>query len=586
MPEFDPPPARSLRPTASASRRGWWLPTLAILILGAYGFRVLGDYNVTWDEALGDFFFGQRYASYWTSFDPVYLDFAADPYGEGYRPDLRASPFRNRPWEHYPVGATLAAAVSNLLSRGLGVLDPFDGFHAANLLLAALLLACFLPFLRRRFGALAAALAAVLLFTAPRVFAHMMANVKDFPLMVVFTLTLIAFLAAYERGCGRGLLAAGVLWGVSLATKANALFLPVIPLGIVGLDLLRHRLPAPWHGQQRRLACFFAAAAALGPLVMLALWPYLWADPIGRFGKNLAFVLLRRTSTRAESMAPVLEALALTTPLLILLLAASGVVAALLRARRGDRAAVMLLVWVPAVLGRYLLPSAVNYDGVRHFLELFPALAALAGLGAAGLITGLVRRLAPQRTARVRPGLLAPLLAALLLLGPVTTLLRAHPFELAYWNRLAGGLGGAQERGLAQAGDYWGTSYRLGLAWLNQRAQAGAFLAVPVIEHAVRLVAPERLRRDITLLALTTPFSPRIAPRARLALDQLARHQPVYVMFVDRRDWRNNLMRFLLQEDRPLVRWDLDGAPVLRIYRYHPPPESRTSSPAAGADTP
>jgi hypothetical protein len=558
-------------PTIDLSRFGWLLPLVAGLILWSYAFPALSNYNVTWDEALGDFFFGQRYASYWTSFDPAFLDFDADPYPEGHRPDLRASPFRTRPWEHYPVGATLGAFSSQVFSRLGGMFDIFDGFHASNILLGSLLIVVFGPFLRRRFGTLAAVSAVVLLFASPRVFAHMMANIKDFPLMVVYTLALVAFLVAYERGSVGGLLAASALWGVSLATKANGLFLPAIPLAMVAIDLVRGNLPAAWHGRRRQLAFAFAGAGLVGPLVMFGLWPYLWADPIGRLGKNLAFVLLRRASTREESMAPVIQAIVLTTPVLILVLAAIGAVAALARARRGDRAAVLLLVWIPAVMARYLVPSAVNYDGVRHFLEIFPALAALAGLGVVFLVEGTMTILGP-RLSTIRPAVLGTLLSVLLLLPPVTNLLRTHPFELAYWNRLAGGLAGAYAHGLPQAGDYWGTSYRLGIEWMNENATPGAVLAVPVIEHAVRLVAPARLRRDITIVPLAPPFSPQIDPRRLAALDDLARKRPVYVMFVDRRDWLNPLMVFSLRERSPLVTWDLGEVPVLRIYKHRPPP--------------
>ena len=69
--------------------------------------------------------------------------------------------------------------------------------------------------------------------------------------------------------------------------------------------------------------------------------------------------------------------------------------------------------------------------------------------------------------------------------------MRTHPFQIAYWNVLAGGTAGAYSSGLPQAGDYWGMSYRLGLEWLNDNAPPDSALAVPVVEHAVRLVATE-----------------------------------------------------------------------------------------------
>jgi len=531
-----------------------------IALLWSFGFPALEQYNVTWDEALGDLFFGERYLSFFTTFDPVYLDFDADPYPPERRPDLGRSPFRIRPWEYYPFANTLAAATSEVLSRWLGWLDPFDGFHAVNLFLGAVLIWVFFRFLADRLGLVAATAAVGFLFTAPRVFCHLMANVKDFPLMVLFTLTAIAFFRAYEAGSARGLVGAGVLWGLTLATKANALFFPAIPAAVVLLG----ELPAVWRERRGRLAASLAGAGAAGVATMVTVWPYLWADPVGRFLRHLEYIGFRAGYTRPESIAPAFEAVLLTTPPLFLLFCVVGLVPCLRRARGRDRLAVFLLAWIATVLGRFLLPQAVNFDGVRHFLELFPALAALAGLGAGWL--GKV--LTEDRRRRA-------VLVAAVLLPSLWAVLVTHPFQIAYWNLFTGGYSGARARDLPQAGDYWGMSYRLGLRWLNENAPEGSLVAVPVVEHAVRLVAPERLRDDLLLLPVTTPFSPRIAPDRLERTRDAARSRPLYVMFVERRDWMNELMADCLTFLEPEVVWELDGEPVLAIYRYRWPPPSR-----------
>ncbi len=539
----------------------WLLPAGLILGLFAFGIPALDQYNVTWDEALGDLFFGQRYLSFFTTFDDAYLDFAADPYPEGHRPDLRRSPFRDRPWEHYPVGATLGAATSTVLAKGLGWLDDYDGYHAVNLLLAALLVWVFHRFLAERFGLLAATSALILLLSSPRIFFHLMANIKDFPLMVVYTLTVVVFFRAWQAGSTRGLLAAGALWGVALGTKANALFLPLIPLGLAVLG----GLPEAWRDRRRQLLLTCLGAGLLGGVVLIAIWPYLWADPIGRLIENLRFITLRKGWTRPESFAPVLQAILLTTPPAFLAFFGVGLIPILKRAWRRQPDALLLIVWIAAVLGRYLVPQAVNYDGVRHFLELFPAMAAVAGVGVAWLARRLVAVVTPS------PRLASSVRAAVLILALVPglwALLRTHPFQIAYWNTFTGGYAGARAANLPQAGDYWGASYRLGLRWLNENAPPDALIAVPVIEHAVRLVAPERLRDDLILLPITIPYMPEIPPDRLERTRQAARSRPVYVMFVERRDWMNELMRDCLERLEPEIEWQLEGEPVLAIYRY------------------
>ncbi|HVR30842.1 MAG TPA: glycosyltransferase family 39 protein [Thermoanaerobaculia bacterium] len=543
---------------------------LAALVL-VLGLPALARYGVTWDEALGDFFFGERYLSFFLSFDRRYLDFAADPYPAGRVPDLSVSPFRDRPWEYYPVANALAAASSRLLSGRLGWLDPFDGFHAVNLFLGAILAAALYVFVRRRFDATAALASCVLLFTAPRIVAHLCSNVKDPPEMALFALTIFAFAAAYERGSTLGLAGAGVLWGLALGTKANALFLPAVVLVAIAVG----RRPERWRGRTATLVAALSAGAAAGLLTVLALWPYLWGAPLERAREHLEYIGLRLFATRPESIQPPLEAIAFTTPLPFLALAAAGAGIALRELRGRDPRFVLPLAWITVVLVRLHLPGAVNFDGVRHFLELFPPLAILGGVAAsrlAGVVRGVAATTEPETTDRRRLRRAAAAAVLALLLAPaMVAVLRVHPFELAYWNALAGGLDGARAKRLAQAGDYWATSYRAGLEWLNAHAPEDAALAVPIAQHAVRLVAPLRLRSDIGLLDLARPELPELRPGTLQILEQVASERPVYVMFVLRDDWTNELVEDCRARLDPLVRWTVDGAPILLVYRWTPP---------------
>src|SRR5215218_8493644 len=100
-------------------------PFLLAAALIALAFPALRHYGVNWDEALGDFFFGDRYLSYFT--------------GTPERSMFASAPFRSYPWEYPPVAATMAAATSRALTA-LGLTDPFDGFHALNILLGGIVI--------------------------------------------------------------------------------------------------------------------------------------------------------------------------------------------------------------------------------------------------------------------------------------------------------------------------------------------------------------------------------------------------------------------------------------------------------------
>jgi hypothetical protein len=282
-----------------------------------------------------------------------------------------------------------------------------------------------------------------------------------------------------------------------------------------------------------------------------------------------------------------LAAIAYTTPLPFLGLALAGLAIAARQLARRPRESryVLPVAWAAVLLVRLHLPGAVNFDGVRHFLELFPALAILGGVAASRLafmVQGTSLGVAPTDPANARPAALAAssttrraaaaLVLVLLLMPGIAAVARVHPFELAYWNALAGGLGGARAKGLAQAGDYWVTSYRTGIDWLNANADRDAALAVPLAQHTVEIAAPVRLRHDIVLIDLMRPTSPEVRPETFGILTHLAREMPIYVMFALRDDWINDLIRDCQTRLRPIASWTVDDEPVLSIYRWVPPP--------------
>lgn len=542
------------------SRLDWCVSLALALLVPLIGAPRLDDYSVTWDEALGDLFYGQRYLSFFLSGDREFLDPEASPYPSDSTPDLSSSPFKDRPWEYYPFANMLAAASSRVLSGSLGWLDPFDGFHALNLWLVALLVLVLWRFVAAFWDRVTATLACGFLLSMPRVICHLMANVKDTPEMCFFALTLIAFVFAYERGSARGIMATGLLWGLALATKANALFLPAI----VGPVVLASR-PAPWQGQARRLWMALGVAGILGPTVMCVLWPYLWPSPIVRFWKHLDYVGGQVFQVRPESLLSAPAALLWTTPPLMLLAFVLGLLPLLRGVRQRRLPVLTVALWILVVVGRMLLPGAVNFDGVRHFLELFPAFALVAAWG----VSSVLRKL-------LGPSLDAGAMAQAVRWGVVTLVLmpgfwvvwRTHPHQIAYFNSLVGGLKGAQERGIPQAGDYWGMSYRQGLRWINEEVPEGSVLAVPIGGHIVELTAPLWLRADIGLAAVSVPNFPDIPGDRVTRLAALAETVPVYVMYVLREDWANQLTRDCESRLVPEREWQVEGAPILRVYRY------------------
>ena len=195
--------------------------------------------------------------------------------------------------------------------------------------------------------------------------------------------------------------------------------------------------------------------------------------------------------------------IAVTTPVAYLVLTAAGVLKVLFRLARRPwdflrehplDAAVLLALTGPlfAVLGLH----AVLYDGWRHLFFLYPpllyfAVLALEAVGRAAAAWTGWRRLAPGLA-------LAVVFASVGWTG--WTMVRDHPYQNVYFNRLAGrDLQAVKQRFEL---DYWGVSCRKGLEYLVEHDPAPVIpvfgVTEPVWLNANLLPAEQRRRLCFT----------------------------------------------------------------------------------------
>jgi hypothetical protein len=127
-------------------------------------------------------------------------------------------------------------------------------------------------------------------------------------------------------------------------------------------------------------------------------------------------------------------------------------VAAFDRALPAQRRAVLLMLGLaatfPIALTIVLRPAM--YNGIRHFVFVAPAIAVVGGLAGARVIERLADR---RRSAAI--GAAAVLAAGYTL--PAIEMVKLHPYEYTYFNRIEGGVRGADGRYML---DYWGLSFK------------------------------------------------------------------------------------------------------------------------------
>jgi hypothetical protein len=229
-------------------------------------------------------------------------------------------------------------------------------------------------------------------------------------------------------------------------------------------------------------------------------------------------------------------------------------------------------LWMMVPVLRVSLPRAVDFDGIRHWLEFVPAVAIFAGIGGSKAIYWLTliirkvwRRLNITRFRRHRP-IIKFAVICLYFMPVLIWNYRYHPYQVVYFNRLIGGLPGAQAMDLPEATDYWGSCYRQGLKWINAHALKNAYLLVGVGEHIVHATAKIWLRPDILNVSLTgEPDMPVI--NSEQLLDMKSDKSHVYLMYITRKDHYSEFVKTMDAHHDPVYEILVENAPILKILK-------------------
>ncbi len=512
-------------------------------------------YGPTWDAVLGEYPYGETFLANLGSGTWDYVELTRHFGPElGLREPHPDFDVGRLPWiGTYPLTGFLSALSCRLLWTELGWVPALMAHDMAVLASVAALLVVLTAVLARRFGLATALSADAFLLASPRFFADAFNNLKDVPEAALYSLTLLALWAAVQRGKRRSWATSGVLLALSLAQRPNALFLPVqFGACLLVASLWRRRTGRPplagsWPGLGLAALCFLATYLAVSPMLWTDTWARLREWSAYTFGFNTFLadpeLALRAvggpTHVSTEAAALVL----LTTPLPLLALAALGLFSR--AATFEERCLLLLGVAVP--VGRTLIPGFPHYDGVRHILEFLPPLAVLAALGLRACVAWLAGPGWPRRAARAAACGLA------LLPGAVATA-RTHPNGICYFNALAGGLSGAQARGIRDATDYWGNSYWQALGWLEREAAPGAAILVPIAPHIVLAAAPVKLRTDLHVVR---------SPEERLPSAGV-----LYVVYITREGLYRGLLQAVDGRFAPVHEIRVQGGPILRILRF------------------
>ncbi len=359
-----------------------------------------------------------------------------------------------------PAYILLARPVQQLI-QDLGT-DMAAAWHLVNFLTFVLGTALFYALALRWLNPWPALAAATLFALQPLLWGHAFINPKDIPFMVFFLaavhggIRLVDELASGNGNAPRGsLLAAGILLGLATAIRVIGPFAGVLVI-LYALTRFQPRFIFPLLGY-----------AGLAVLVMLIFWPFLWGNPI----QNLLTVFKHMSDNptdipvlflgqifTADQMPtryfPMMLLLTLTEPVWPLAAAGFGLTAWRARAQKDLGAALLVCAfWFGTLFLYVVLRNPAVYDGIRHFLFILPPVFLLAGFA----LQWLWQKLRGWRFA---------LVWILVLLPGLIGITELFPYEYAYYNRLAGGTGGAFR---THETEYWLTCYRESIEWVREK---------------------------------------------------------------------------------------------------------------------
>jgi hypothetical protein len=438
--------------TTSASRVTVGLAFAALLLHGLATYR---DYGISWDEP------HQRYTG------AVALKYLAELFAPGLVTGdaTRLPPLATYVDRDHGTAFELPLVALEALLRLTDKRDVLMLRHLATFLFCFLGVIALYRMAARRFGDWRLGLlAAGLLVLSPRLFAESFYNSKDAVFMAAFAIGTATLLSFVLKPNARTALLCAVATAFAIDVRLMGVMLPAAATAILAARVVRRELPP---GATLRAWSVYLAATAL---LTVAFWPWLWADPVGRFAE--AFANMARFRWAGDTLfmgrdvvagelpwhyAPVW--IAITTPFLHLALFAVGAAAILWRfARRGTslwrgeaelQDLVFLTLFALPILAVISLNSVI-YGGWRHLYFVYPAFLMVAVRGWQALW---------------ELGVTMPLQHAMLLLVtaiglvPVAVwMVRAHPLQNVYFNALAG-FDVRHHYDL----DYWGLGNRLAL---------------------------------------------------------------------------------------------------------------------------
>jgi hypothetical protein len=469
--------------------------TLFFLVYVIVGVSTYSDYGLSWDEPISRQNGG------------VNIKYI----GERFAPFLLTENIKNYPnlndWHDKDYGVAFEAPLV-ALEQLFDLKDERDVFlfrHLMTFLFFSLGVLAVFGIATMRFGDYRAGLlAAALIILSPRFFAESFYNSKDIVFMAAFAIAMYTMLKFFAKPNYRQSIIHGFVTAFAIDVRIMGVIILIGTLAVFAIKFLKNEISIP---QGFKVVLLYLVATCL---FVIAMFPWLWNDPIGNF--ILAFnnmaefrwdndILYMGEFIRSTNLPwhyiPVW--ILITTPPIYIGLLLMGCVVSLkqLVSRRyvlwsNDAEMIDLII-----LGLFIIPivtvitlDSVLYDGWRQLYFIYPALILIAVRG----LKYVYACLSDYKIQRV----MFTFLISLGLAYNTYWIWSAHPLQNVYFNSFVGG----DWRNKFEL-DYWGLGNRDALQYIldhdhSQIINIAADSGTP-LDRALMILKPEdRIRFNLS----------------------------------------------------------------------------------------
>jgi 4-amino-4-deoxy-L-arabinose transferase-like glycosyltransferase len=349
--------------------------------------------------------------------------------------------------------------------------DDLTAHRLGNILIAGGLVSLLFLMVNRHYGRTAGLVATFALLTMPRFFFHAHLAAIDVPVTAMIFAVIYTFWLGHNEPGMKWTLLLGFVWGLAVATKINAWFIP--PLVLAAWILIFQR--------RRYLFLRVVLMGLIGVGFFVLSWPWLYHDLFQHLTEYVGFMTTDRLPVEQYYFGKFYTPppwhfpfviTVIVVPFSILLLAMIGAIF-MMRSREGRPLGGLLLMAVLVCLAIFTSGLGQVFDNERFMMPVFPYLAALAGIGFIRLVP-IVEKFLAIRKIQLRRQQLVALMIVVVFLPHLLLAYDLYPHLLSYYSEVIGGVYGAKLLGLETT--YWCETYSEVLSYLNTHAKPGAVI--------------------------------------------------------------------------------------------------------------